>query len=295
MSARRIAALDIGGTNIKGCLFEDGQPVLSLEVPTEAFRGAKNMLQRAADFLEKFLPFDAIGISTAGQVDPSNGTIRYANDNIPGYTGMDVKAFFENRFGVKTAVLNDVYAAALGEGKYGAAVGEKDYLCLTYGTGVGGGLVLDGQPYYGAGASAGIMPGGIVTHPEDMTEEDPFSGSYERAASATALKKRGQALDLALDNGRAIFARMNEPEVCAVVDGWLDEITAGVCTLIYAYNIPCVILGGGVMEQPYAVNGIQERIRKMIIPGFAGVRILGAKLGNMAGLYGAASMAEKLF
>lgn len=292
MSAVRIAALDIGGTNIKGCLFEGKCASPLMEIPTEAFRGAENMLLRAADFLERLQPFDAIGISTAGQVDPLSGVIRYANDNIPGYTGTDVKAFFENRFGVKTAVLNDVYAAALGEGKYGAAVGERDYLCLTYGTGVGGGLVLDGQPYYGTGNSAGIMPGGIITHLESVTETDCFSGSYERAASASALKRKGTALDPALDNGRAIFAKLEDPKVCAAVDEWLDEIASGICTLIYAYNIPCVILGGGVMEQPYAVGGVRERIKRWLIPGFAGVRVLGAKLGNMAGLYGAASAAE---
>lgn len=293
MSASRVAALDIGGTNIKGCLFQDGEPTESREIPTEAFKGAADMLERAANFLETFLPFDAIGISTAGQVDPENGTIRYANDNIPGYTGMDVKGFFEKRFGVKTAVLNDVYAAALGEGNFGAAAGEKDFLCLTYGTGVGGGLILDGKPYYGAGASAGVMPGGIITHPEKMTAEDPFSGSYERAASASALRNRGIALDPTLNSGRVIFSRLSEEKVRNLVDGWLDEVAAGVCTLVYTTNIPCVIIGGGVMEQTYAVEGVRERVKKYIIPGFAGVRVLGAKLGNMAGMYGAYGAAVK--
>lgn len=291
MSGRRIAALDIGGTRIKGCLFEDGVPVRREETDSEAKRGGRHLLSRAERLLESFLPFDGIGISTAGQVDPHSGTIRYANENIPGYTGVDVKGFFESRFRVPAAVLNDVCAAAVGEGMYGAARGERDYLCLTYGTGIGGGLVLNGELYYGAGASAGIMPGGLILRPELSGSGDPFAGSYERCASASALREEGAALDPALSSGREIFRSLERPEVRALADRWLDRVAAGICSLIYAYNVPCVVLGGGVMEQPYAVGGAARRVEERLIPGFRGVRVVGAALGNMAGLYGACSLA----
>ena len=293
MSPRRIAAFDIGGTNLKACLFVDGAPTEQREAPSEAKRGGAHLLERAAALLASFAPFDALGVSTAGQVDPATGSIRYANDNVPGYTGMDVKGFFETRFDCPAAVVNDVYAAALGEGARGAARGERDYICLTYGTGIGGGIVLDGRLYYGSGASAGVMLGGLVTHPE-AGGADPFDRCYERWASATALVERGRALDPALDSGRAIFARLEEPEVRDVVDGWLDEVAAGLCTLIHAFNVPCIVLGGGVMEQPYAIRGAVERTHRRMIPGFRGVKLLGAELGNMAGLFGAHSLAEHL-
>ncbi len=292
MSTRRIAALDMGGTKVKGCVFENGQPVQRGEIDSEAKGGGIHFLGQGVKLLETFGSFDGLGISTAGQVDPEKGVIRYANDNIPGYTGTDVKSFFEHRFGKPTAVINDVYAAALGEGTHGAAAGERDYICLTYGTGIGGGVVLGGRLYYGAGACAGVMLGGLITHPEAMTAGDPFSGSYERRASATALVNAACAVDSTLTDGRAIFARLEENVVRTVVDRWLDEVAAGLCALIHAYNIPCVVLGGGVMEQPYAIDGVRRRVNEHLIPGFRGVRILGANLGNMAGLYGAASLME---
>ena len=71
------------------------------------------------------------------------------------------------------------------------------------------------------------------------------------------------------------------------------SMAAGLCGLIHTYNVPCVVLGGGVMEQPYAIEGARERTLARLIPGFRGVRILGARLGNMAGLYGAAGLAEE--
>lgn len=293
MSGRRIAVLDIGGTKIKGCLFVDGEPARKGETDSEAKQGAAHLLERAVALLQTFRPFDAIGVSTAGQVDPDNGTIRYANDNIPGYTGTDVKGYFEGRFDAPAAVVNDVYAAALGEGAHGAARGERDYLCLTYGTGIGGGVVLDGRLYYGAGASAGVMLGGIVLHPELTDPADPFAGTYERCASTTALCAAMEEAAPGL-TGRAIFQRLEEPAVKAVVDAWLDQVATGLCTLIHAYNVPCVVLGGGVMEQPYAIEGAARRVHERLIPGFRGVKVIGAALGNMAGLYGAYRLAERL-
>lgn len=286
-AARRIAALDIGGTKIKGCIFECGSPSQKSECDTAANEGAAAVLGRAAALARSLGPFDAIGVSTAGQVDPNSGVIRYANENLPGYTGTDVKGYFEAQFQRPASVLNDVCAAVLGEGIRGAASGERDYICLTYGTGIGGGVVLDGRLYYGSGPSAGGMLGGLILHPEDLDPQDPFAGTYERYASATALRAAATELDPALSSGRAIFRRLDEPGVRDVVDAWLDQVAVGAVSLIHVLNIPCVVLGGGVMEQPYAIQGARERIERLLIPGFRGVRIVGAALGNMAGLYGA--------
>lgn len=288
----RIGALDIGGTNIKACLFTDGVAGPLKETPTLAKE--PGFLGRAAGLLASLGDFDAIGVSTAGQVDPDTGVIRYANDNIPGYTGTDVKGFFESCFGKPAAVVNDVYAAALGEGIRGGAQGEADYICLTYGTGIGGGVVLDGRPYYGRGASAGVMLGGLITHPEDIRTGDPFSGTYERFASTTALIAAAKKVDPAIENGRQLFARQEEPALKRVLDRWLEEVAAGICALVHCYNIPCVLLGGGIMEQPLVFAEAKRLTEERLIPGFRGVTLRQAALGNMAGLYGAASLAERL-
>lgn len=287
----RIGALDIGGTNIKACLFEDGIAGPLREAPTLAKQG--NVLDRAAELAASLGDFDAIGISTAGQVDPDTGVIRYANENLPGYTGTDVKGFFERRFGKPAAVINDVYAAALGEGTRGAAQGNPDYICLTYGTGIGGGIVLGGKPYYGRGASAGVMMGGLITHPEAMVPGDPFSGTYERFASTTALIAGAKKVDPSIENGRQLFARQEEAPLKQVLDCWLEEVAAGICALVHCYNIPCVLLGGGIMEQPLVFNQAKRLTQERLIPGFRGVEIRQAALGNMAGLYGAASLIQK--
>lgn len=288
-----IAALDIGGTSIKSGIWDGGKLREAREQDTNAKNGGGYVMERAKEILRGYHGFDAIGISTAGQVDSAKGCIRYANENIPGYTGMQVREILEQEFSVPVAVENDVNAAATGEAAFGAGRDKRDFLCITYGTGVGGAIVLDGSVYTGSAFSAGEF-GGILVHPEAREAGQPFSGCYEKYASATALVRMARELDPSLDNGRRIFARIGEPQVQAVVDRWIDEIVYGLVTVIHIFNPSCIVLGGGVMAQPYIIREVREKVRVEIMDSFRGVELRQAELGNQAGILGAASLAAAL-
>ncbi len=285
----RIAALDIGGTSIKSGVWTGGLAQEVREQDTNAKNGAAYVMERAKEILRSYGSFDAIGISTAGQVNPQEGSILYANENIPGYTGMKIREIMEAEFSVPVAVENDVNAAAIGEGRFGAGMGSDDFLCVTYGTGVGGAVVINQEVYRGSGFSAGEF-GGILIHPEASREGEPFSGCYETCASATALVARAKALDESLTNGRRIFERLSEPGVQALVDCWIDEIVYGLVSLIHIFNPSRIVLGGGVMAQPYILEQVQKKVKRRVMPSFSTVDIRQAQLGNQAGLLGAASL-----
>lgn len=283
--------LDIGGTAIKSGLF-DGETLSDIqETPTEAGLGGAHVVQRSKDIIASYrerCPFDRIGISTAGQVDPVSGQIIYANENIPGYTGTRLGEIIAQTFHVPTAVENDVNAAAIGESVFGAGKGRREFVCLTYGTGVGGAIFSGGRLYSGCSYSAGEF-GAIVTHPEDRDiGSDMFSGCYEKYASVTALVKSAVQLDPTLDSGRKIFERIDEPEVRALVDRWTTEIVYGLITIVHMLNPECVILGGGIMEQPCVLEQLREKLYPNIMPSFRHVQIKRAALGNRAGMLGAA-------
>lgn len=287
----RIAAVDIGGTCIKSGLWVNGTLTDIRERDTEAAQGASHVMHRVLEILEGYRDFQAVGISTAGQVNTEKGTITYANDNIPGYTGTNIREIVETHFHVPAAVLNDVNSAALGEAYYGAGKGHEDFLCLTYGTGVGGAIVMGGQVYVGCSYSAGEF-GGIVTHPEDRhPEEDMFSGCYERYASTRALVGLVQSRFPQLHNGREIFARLEDSEVRALVTQWIREITYGLISLTHIFNPSLIILGGGVMEQEYVIGEVRRMLQEQLIPSFRNVDIQPAALGNIAGMLGAARTA----
>lgn len=289
----RIAVVDIGGTNIKSGMWEDDGIKDVRERATEASEGGAHVMRTVVEILSEYQDFQAIGISTAGQVDTDQGSILYANDNIPGYTGTQIKQILEERFHVPVAVLNDVNSAAAGEAYYGAGKGCGDFLCLTYGTGVGGAIVFGGEVYNGSGYSAGEF-GGIVTHPEDRRpEKDMFSGCYERYASTTALVRLVHNRFPDIKNGRDIFAGIDRPEIRELVDCWIMEIVYGLITLTHIFNPSMIVLGGGIMEQAYVVGEVRRKLEQHIMPSFRNVRIVQAQLGNTAGMLGAARQALK--
>ena len=289
----RIAALDIGGTSIKSGIWDGKQTLELKEWDTNASRGGACLMARAVAILHTYGDFDAIGISTAGQVDSEQGSIYYANDNIPGYTGTKIQDILEAEFGVPVAVENDVNAAALGELYFGAAKGAENFLCLTYGTGVGGAIVIDGSIYPGSTWSGGSF-GGILTHPEAMEAGVEFSGCYEKYASTTGLVREAMKVDASLDNGRKIFEAFDRPEIRAVIDRWIDEIVYGLISLIHIFNPSDILLGGGILAQDYIIREVRRRVDARISSGFSGVNLLQTGLGNQAGLMGAAYMAYRL-
>lgn len=287
----RAAVADIGGTYIKSGIWENGELTELRETPTNARLGGSHVMRTVLSLLAGYRDFQVVGISTAGQVDTEQGSILYANDNIPGYTGTPVKKMIEEAFHVPAVVRNDVNSAAEGEAEYGAGKGHKDFLCLTYGTGVGGAIVLNGKVYTGAGYSAGEF-GGIVTHPEARDpEQDIFSGCYEKYASATALVRRVNTLFPELKNGRDIFACLGNPSVREQVDLWAEEVVLGLTSLVHIFNPSLIVLGGGIMEQEYVADEIRRQLRQHLMPSFLNVEIRRAGLGNIAGMLGAAHAA----
>lgn len=288
----RTAVLDIGGTSIKSGVWDGGQLTEEKETETRAMEGGEAVVSRAIEILRGYGSFDAVGISTAGQVDVTDGSIYYANQNIPGYTGMPLQRRIEETFGVPAAVENDVNAAALGEYYFGAARGYQDFLCLTYGTGVGGAIVLNGNIHHGNNWSGGSF-GAMLIHPEQRRPDKELSGCYELCASTTALVRAACRVSPKLTDGRRIFEAFERPEVKKVVDDWIDEIVYGLMTLTAVFDPPLIVLGGGILAQPYVLQEVQKRTMESLEPNLRGVQIKKAELGNRAGMMGAVGLVQK--
>ena len=291
----RIAVVDIGGTNIKSGIWEEDKIIEQKETPTQAAKGGEHVVAAVMELLHAYQNFDAIGISSTGQVNSQEGTILYANQNMPAYTGTPMKELLWKEFQVPVAVQNDVNCAAVGEAYYGAGTDSMNFLCLTYGTGVGGAIVINGKLYTGASYCAGEF-GAIITHPDQrIAGQDKFSGCYERYASTSALVKKAKQVDDKLTNGYAVLEQIGRPEVSRIVSEWIDEVVIGLVSLIHIFNPSLIILGGGIMEQEMIITRIQEKLRPQIMESFAGVKVVPAKLGNMAGLLGAAQEAMEVY
>ena len=287
----KILVFDIGGTEIKYALCDENFVLTEKKsVPTNAFEGGKRIIERIVEIAKTFSGIDRIGISTAGQVDSEKGMIVYATDSIPGYTGVQIKQIVESEIGVPCAVENDVNSAALGEAYFGAAKGENDFICLTYGTGIGGAIFLNGKLFKGNGCSAGEF-GHFITHANGKSCTCGGCGCYEAYASSGALvravkEKTGKDM-----NGREIFAEFDNPEIKAVIDEWIDEIVIGLKSLVYIFNPSLIIAGGGIMNEKYITDEINNRLASQLMPSFRCAKVVKAQAGNDANLLGAAYIA----
>ncbi|OCT13434.1 sugar kinase [Paenibacillus pectinilyticus] len=288
----KILAADIGGTNTKmGMCDEHGHIEQFKEYPTESLMGGPHVIDKLLLQLAAYTGYDAIAISTAGQVNSDEGYIVYANSNIPDYTGMKIREIIEDRFHKPVMVENDVNAAALGEAYFGAAQSFHDFLCLTFGTGIGGSIVIDRQIYRGAKGVAAEF-GHLITHPLSGMNDDKSMPYYESYASATALVRMAQQVDPECVDGKVFFGKIrlgNEP-LEQILQAWAAEVAIGLASLIHIFNPSAIIVGGGVMEQEDLVRAVEVQTQALIMESFADVKILKASLGNKAGLLGAASL-----
>lgn len=290
----KILTLDVGGTAIKSALMNNGVMESPRETPSEAKQGGPVLLGNIQKVIDACESYDAIGISTTGQVDSEQGSIIYANENVPNYTGMRLKDILEEKYHKPVFVENDVNAAAIGEAYYGAAVGQKEFLCLTYGTGIGGAIIMDGKVYGGAKGVAGEM-GHILVHPNGRECACGLKGCYEQYASCTALVRSSYEANPDWGSGRIIFKEFyaGKPQAEKIINDWIDEIMLGLVTLVHIFNPSCIVLGGGIMNEQYIIDRVNKLLKERIMPSYRCVEVKHAKLGNNAGLYGMLAVVEQ--
>lgn len=284
----RILTLDIGGTDIKYGIINESFDILEAhKTPTNAHLGGAHIIDTIIDISKNYTNIDKIAISTAGQVDSHSGVIVYATDTIPNYTGTRLKEAVEKETGILTVVENDVNSAAYGEAHFGAGKGYDSFICLTYGTGIGGAIFLNGDVFKGSGFSAGEM-GHIITHAGGKACTCGGNGCYEQYASTSALLRAVNEISPTPLNSFEIFSKMNSDEkIKSAVDSWIDEIIIGLISIIYTFNPPLIILGGGIMNEEYIINSINERLPSRLMESFRNVKIKRATLGNKASMLGA--------
>jgi glucokinase len=296
--------IDIGGTKTAGGIVTDEGEVLErYTLPTPALDG-QGILNTAMAVAEELLkhaaePVLGIGIGAAGQIDAVNGTVVYATDIMPTWAGVDVRGPFEARFGIPTKVDNDVNALAVGESRLGAARGLATVVFLALGTGVGGGLVQNGQVHYGAHWSGGEF-GNIIIN---LSETEPcptgaHPGSLEAYASGAGLVRTWRALSgdhTSETNGRAIAAEAaRDPGSIAAeaVRKTGEYLGYGMASLANALDPDAIVIGGGLASLGEMLMEPARRIfNQWAMDGPRDAHILLASLGPDASTIGAAALA----
>lgn len=268
-------ALDLGGTNIRAAIVENGVCRDKVSVPCPATEAEDVVIDRIASLIEPLMSpgVDGIGVGVPSVVDPERGIV-YNAANIPSWKEVHLKEKLEKRFGVPVKVNNDCNCFALGESTYGAAKGMKDVVCITLGTGVGAGLILDGKLYSGVLCGAGEV--GSLPY---------LDSDYEHYCSTLWLKGKHNT------NGAELAKRANEGDKEAI-DLWnefgrhLGELSKAI---MFAYAPQAIVVGGGIAPaMPLFIECWRETVSTFPYAGiWENCRLLQAELPD-ANLLGAA-------
>ena len=278
-----ILAIDIGGTMIKYSLVSsDGKILSTNKIKTEASKGLNNILNKIDNIFKGYKENNPVGIAVSGtgQINGMIGKVIGGNPIIPNWIGTNLVKILEYKYNLPAVLENDVNCVALGEKWIGAGKDLSNFICLTIGTGIGGGIILNNQLFRGENFVAGEFGHTLIK-----------KGEFEQFASTTALirlvkEKTGKIL-----NGKEIFdlEKKEIVEYQEVISEWIENLTDGLSSIVYCFNPANIILGGGVIEQGEPlINRIKNSLFKKIGLQFKEkLNIIQAKLGNNAGMIGA--------
>jgi len=288
-----VIALDIGGTKISGAVItSSGEMIEFRQSPTEPIKGAEYIINSVFNIIDDLISngydYKGIGIASAGRINVEEGSVFYATPNLPGWTGLNLRNIFEDKYRVPVIIENDVNAAAIGESWLGAARELKSFVCITLGTGVGGAFVADGKVWRGnkwSGAELGHM----ILRAGGRPCNCGLSGCVEQYVSGTAIYNRYNEISTdKVKSAAEVFNLFKQgiPNAVRVIEEFKQDMVYTLLSLNNVFDPQGYVIGGGLLGAKDCwwddvVRGVNEYKSTIILP---------AKLGNRAGLAGASKM-----
>jgi glucokinase len=297
-----VGAVDIGGTKIAVGIVDSSGKIYQQEVcQTEPEKGFEDGIQRISSMLNLCLERQpdsrllGIGVGCTGPVDPETGVLG-PNSFLPLWEGVGMITRLEDIFSLPVAIENDADAAALGEAAWGAGQGASRCLYVTVSTGIGCGIVLDGQVYRGVDGSHPELGHLVIEASTGPVCFCGATGCWESLASGPALASwyNARCENQPAVDAREICRRAVQGEVlaAAAVEQEGMYLGIGLANLVTAFVPQVIVLGGGVMDSwPLFEGKVREMIRKNcgLVP-HQKVELRLASLGSRTGLAGAAQV-----
>lgn len=293
----RVVAVDIGGTSMElAAVTAQGRILDRIALPSPAHRGGDAFVEIIAGAVaDRWPDAAAVGVGTAGTVDPGTGTILSASDTFDHWAGYPFGTRLADQIGRPVNVNNDINAFLLGETRFGVAQEHRDCLAMMLGTGVGGALLIEGSVVvgpHGAAGEIGHMPGfgdrpctcGAMGHLETVAGGRAIAHQYALSTGlpGTAVSARtvGQAAEGGDRRAQEIFREAGSAVGLAAV------MTA---TML---DLDTVVLGGGVLGGwPWLSLGIEETLSRYPLISGARLDVRRSDLGSNSVLLGAAAAA----
>lgn len=297
----RFLGIDLGGTNVKsGLVATDGTVSAARVEATRLGEGRAGVLAQlaetaarlAAEAAERELAPLAVGIATPGWPDPATGEILFGTGNLPQWTGARLREAVALAAGVPVFVENDANSAAVGERCFGAARGVDTFICLTAGTGIGGGCFAGGCLLRG-GRFQGNQLGHIVIEPDGLPCTCGQRGCVEQYANSEALQRyAGHPAGGVRETIAA--ARSGDPRARAAIATVAREMARGLVPVVQVLDPELIVLAGGIaQENPLLAEELSAELGKRVPNGpMRRVEVRISALGYHGGVRGAGAVAR---
>lgn len=299
---------DLGGTQVRAALVKEGEIVRRAALRTDVSGGPEAVMaqfQRLASEVMDGAAIGAVGISAPGPLDTVAGIVDHI-PTLPGWEQFPLRARMAEQFSVPAIVENDGISAAYGEWKFGAGVGLSNFVYATISTGIGGGVVMDDNLLHGR-RGMGAHIGHFRMDPNGPICSCGGTGCFEALAAGSALDKRTAEAAAAdpgsylgkiaavetVTAGHAVRgAKVGDATCLDLLQQEARFLGLGFTGLAHMFSPERIIMGGGVSKAfDLLQDEIHATIRREAMPPFRNVRVVAAKLGDNAGLIGAASLA----
>lgn len=286
--------LDIGGTRIKSvALSEQKEVLLEHRIDSNAKQGPEAIREAVRELIAyyrgKRIAFTRVGVGCAGSVHPTTGVVA-RSPNFAHWKDVPLKDWVEADAGVPATVGNDANCAVLTEWQMGNAQGHRHVVLLTFGTGIGGGLILDGRLYTGATGTAAEL-GHFSIHADGIECPCGNRGCFERYCSATSLEKA-----LPGHTAKEIFQRSGEEPFRSALKIFLDDFHIGLTSVANMFDPEIILIGGGLSKGLVGfLPETKEWVRTHAFPSIGEkVKIVQTQHFNQSGAIGAALLAHSL-
>lgn len=310
MDERYVVGIDLGGTKIAAALFNAAGSLLQREqVETAGCRNARELADCMCGLVRKVSggkTLHGVGLASPGAVDTRAGIVRNGT-NLPEWNDVPIKQWMEDKLAVEVKVVNDANAAAWGEYVRGAGGHEGSMVYVTFSTGIGAGIVMDGELLLGAHSFAGEL-GHLIVDPSGPVCSCGRHGCWEVFASGTAI--RGAALrrigeedslitQLAAVGGEAVSSRHVFEAAAAgdamaqeVIDEAIRYMAIGLANIVHTFNPDRIVIGGGVSRAGELLfPALRAQTDKLVMEPYRGTfQIIPAALKDDVGLIGAAAL-----
>ncbi|MBR2891471.1 MAG: ROK family protein [Bacilli bacterium] len=259
----KILCFDVGCTDIKYGVCENGEILFKKKTPTAVEAGLENFkqtLSKIVNDITSVMDIKVVGVSCAGSVDIYQSKIVVCPDNAPWLDNFDFKSFFKEKHNLECYADNDVNCFGIAEMIAGNGKKYDHFLMMTVGTGIGGAIIMQKQLWRGPNFNAGEF-GRMSLYGEEK---------FESLAATSALVRSAKAHGLIVNDGQDVFTLYDnhDPVAVKVVEKFYQDLALGISNLVYAFNPQSIIIGGGITNREPFIEELDKVLKQELHHSF---------------------------